>query len=79
MRGLSSSIDMADDGKRTEVICTKLSERMALALLREASKQDRSISEFVYLLIRKELFGLQGVPSDGAAQSTGVNKVDRED
>jgi ATP-dependent protease ClpP protease subunit len=65
-----------DDGKRTEVICTKLSERMALALLREASKQDRSISEFVYLLIRKELFGLQGVPSDGSSQSTGVNKVD---
>ena len=69
---------MADDGKRTEVICTKLSERMALALLREATKQDRSISEFVYLLIRKELFGLQGVPSDSASQSTGVNKVDHD-
>lgn len=68
---------MADDGKRTEVICTKLSERMALALLREATKEDRSISEFVYLLIRRELYGRQGGPSDDAPQSTGVNKVDR--
>ena len=52
---------MADDGKRTEVICTKLSERMALDLLREASKDDRSVSEFLYLLIRRELYGRTGV------------------
>jgi hypothetical protein len=68
---------MADDGKRTEVICTKLSERMALALLREATREDRSISEFLYLLIRKELYGRQGEPCGTDQQSTGVNKVDR--
>jgi hypothetical protein len=47
---------MADD-KRTEVICTKLSERMALNPLHEAATEDRSISEFLYLLICKELYG----------------------
>ena len=57
---------MTDDGKRTEVICTKLSERMALDLLREASADDRSISEFLYLLIRRELYGRTGQPRNSA-------------
>jgi len=43
--------------KRTEVICTKVTERMALDLLRAATAEDRSISEFVYLLIRRDLYG----------------------
>ena len=47
---------MADE-KRTEVICTKLSERMALDLLRAAAAEDRSVSEFLYLLIRRDLYG----------------------
>ena len=47
---------MADE-KRTEVICTKLTERMALDLLHAATDEDRSISEFLFLLIRKELYG----------------------
>lgn len=51
---------MTDDAKRTEVICTKLSERMALDLMREASKDNRSVSEFLYLLIRRELYGRTG-------------------
>ena len=53
-----------DDGKRTEVICTKLSERMALDLLREAAKDDRSVSEFLYLIIRRELYGRIGDQSN---------------
>lgn len=50
---------MPDDmiEKRTEVICTKVTERMALDLLRAATAEDRSISEFVYLLIRRDLYG----------------------
>lgn len=48
---------MADEGKRSEVICTKLTERMALDLLHAATQEDRSISEFLYLLIRRELYG----------------------
>lgn len=61
---------MSDDGKRTEVICTKLTERMALALLRQCAKQDRSISEFLYLLIRRELYGLEGAHAGADEQST---------
>lgn len=48
---------MADEGKRTEVLCTKVTERMALDLLHAATSEDRGISEFLFLLIRKELYG----------------------
>lgn len=68
---------MADDGKRTEVISTKLTERMALDLLRAASSEDRTISEFVFLLIRRDLYGRHGKAGDETAQSTAVNEVDR--
>lgn len=61
---------MADEGKRTEVISTKLSERMALDLLHEASSEDRSVSEFIYLLIRKELYGRHGRRDGDDGQST---------
>ena len=64
-------------GKRTEVISTKLDEQMALALLRAAASDDRSISEFVYLLIRKELYGRNHPPEEGDSQSTPAHKVDR--
>ena len=63
--------------KRTEVICTKLDERMALALLREASKEDRTISEFLYLLIRRELYGRNPPVEQDEGQSTSGDKVDR--
>ena len=56
-------------GKRTEVISTKLDEQMALALLRAASKDDRSMSEFLYLLIRKELYGRNPPPDDDDAST----------
>lgn len=56
--------------KRTEVICTKVDERLALDLLHEAAKDDRSVSEFIYLLLRKEIYGRQGKPAADAGQST---------
>lgn len=48
---------MSDDGKRTEMVCTKVTERMALDILRLASSEDRSVSDFLYLLLRKTLYG----------------------
>ena len=48
---------MADDGKRTEVICVKVTERMALDLLRLSASQDRSISDFLYGAVRQRLYG----------------------
>lgn len=61
---------MSSDDKRTEVVCTKLTERMALDLLRAASAEDRSISEFLYLLIRRDLYGRQGRACGDGSQST---------
>ncbi len=60
---------MADSAKRTETICTKLTERMALDLLRVATTEDRSISEFLYLLIRRELYG-RTVSGNGSEESS---------
>lgn len=48
---------MADDGKRTETICVKVTERVALDLLRLAASDDRSVSEFMYGVIRQRLYG----------------------
>lgn len=48
---------MADDGKRTEMVCTKVSERMALDLLRLATNSDRSISDFIHGLLYQRLYG----------------------
>ncbi len=39
------------------MVCTKVTERMALDILRAASSEDRSVSEFLYLLVRKTLYG----------------------
>lgn len=59
----------ADNDKRTEVICTKVSERMALDLLRHCAAADRSVSDWLHLLIRAHLYGhLRSTDSDG--QST---------
>ena len=43
--------------KRSETICARVTERMALDILREATRQDRKISDWLFLLIRKELYG----------------------
>lgn len=48
---------MPDDGKRTETVCTKVTERMALDLLREATNDDRSVSDFMFRLLRMHLYG----------------------
>lgn len=60
---------MAEE-KRTEVICTKLPERMALDLLHAATQDDRSISEFLYLLIRRELYGRIVRQGEASREST---------
>ena len=45
------------EAKRTEVICTKVDERMALDILHMAALDDRSVSEYVYLVLRQRLYG----------------------
>lgn len=50
---------MADE-KRSEVVSFKSTERMALDLLRLASADDRSMSDFLYRLVHRELYGAIG-------------------
>lgn len=49
---------MADDRKRTENLCTKVTERMAIDLNRVLAAQDVKLSSWLYALIRRELYGL---------------------
>lgn len=70
---------MADDGKRTELVCIKVSERMALDLLRLATSQDRSVSDFMYGAIRQRLYGEMVRLETQAAQFTRSDKVNQED
>jgi hypothetical protein len=68
---------VADDGKRSELICVKVTERMALDLLRMAASEDRSVSDLLYGLVRRELYGRIIRLDAIAEQSTRSDKVDR--
>ena len=61
---------MADDGKRTEVVCFKATERMLLDLHREATHDERSLSDFLFLMVRRNLYGCIQAQAEAAAQST---------
>lgn len=68
---------MADDGKRTETISFKVTERMALDLMRLASSDDRSLSDYLYGRTRRDLYG-EVVRIERAAQVTTSDKVNLE-
>jgi len=44
---------MADDGKRSELACTKLTERMYIDANRIAALDDRSLSDWLFMLVRR--------------------------
>ena len=48
---------MADDNKRSELVCTKMTERVFLALSRRLAVEDRSMSDYLNRLIRDDLWG----------------------
>lgn len=48
---------MADDRKRSENLCTKVTERMAIDLNRLLAVEDVKLSSWLYGLIRRELYG----------------------
>lgn len=48
---------VADDNKRTELVCTKVTERVALALNRQLAIEDRTMSDYLNRLIRDDLYG----------------------
>jgi len=65
---------MADDRKRDEVLCTKVTEQMLLDLNRHAAREERTLSDFMFRMIRRQLYGLQGTP----LLDNAVNEVNRE-
>jgi hypothetical protein len=69
---------VADDGKRSETICIKVTERMALDLLHVSTSDDRSVSDLIYGLIRQELYGRMVKLDALASQITRSDKVNRE-
>ena len=57
---------MAESSKRTECVKVCFEERLFIDLNREAIRQDRKLSELIYVLVRKWAYGnLNGaVPID---------------
>jgi hypothetical protein len=49
---------MADDRKRTENLCTKVTDRMLIDINRVLARQDIKLSSWLYGLIRRELYGV---------------------
>ena len=68
---------MNDDGKRSELICCKVTERMALDVLRLATNDDRSVSDFLFNMLRLRLYGDIERLNNRARQVTSIDKVDR--
>lgn len=64
----------SDDGKRTETISFKVTERMALDLMRLAAADERSLSDFLYCATRRDLYG-DVARLEPAQQFTSSDKV----
>lgn len=48
---------MADDNKKTNNVCAKVTDRMLVDLGRVCAVEDCSQSDFMYRLLRRELYG----------------------
>jgi len=70
---------MSEEGKRTEPISFKVTERMALDLLRLSQAHDRSISDYLYGLVRRDLYGGTVKLEAISAQFTLSDKVNQDE
>ena len=60
---------MADTSKRTECVKVCMDEQMLLDLNREAIRQDRKLSDYLYLVLRRYAYGnLTREPSGNEGQ-----------
>jgi hypothetical protein len=60
---------MPDDGKKTECVKVWLSEPLELELRRLADRDDRKLSDYICLILRRHVFGhlaRAGEDSEGA-------------
>jgi hypothetical protein len=68
---------MADDRKRSEMASTKITEQMMLDMSRLAAIEERSLSDWLYRVIRQRIYGdVAKLSIDG--RSTTSDKVDQE-
>ena len=68
---------MADDHKRSELVCFKVTERMFIDLGRLTALDDRSVSDFMFGMLRRHLYGSMVRLDSLRPQSTTSDEVDR--
>ena len=66
---------MADSTKRTERIPLNVSEREMLDLAHEAGVDNRTVSDLVYVIVRRYLYGRLGARAVGVEQSRGADQA----
>lgn len=67
---------MADDNKRVENVCAKVTERMMVDIGRVCAVEDLKPSEYVYRLIRNDLYGRSMRANEIAERITSVTDRD---
>lgn len=68
---------MADDRKKSELACTKVTEQMMLDMNRLAAIEERSMSDWLFRVIRQRIYGdVARLSTD--MRSTSSDKVDQE-
>lgn len=65
------------DEKRSEVISFKVTERMAVDLLHLAAADDRSMSDYLFGMLRRKLYGDVVRLEQATGQSTKCDEVNR--
>ena len=59
-----------DDTKRTHNVCAKLTDRMFVDLGRACALEDVTMSDFIYRLLRRDLYGRSMQVAEVAEQIT---------
>ena len=66
---------MADDRKRDEPVTFKVTERMFVDLNRVAALEDRTMSDLLFLMLRRHLYGAIVRADAASEQITTSDKV----
>lgn len=66
---------MADDSKRSNNLCAKVTDRMLIDIGRACAIDDVTQSDFIYRLLRRELYGRSMQVNDMADRITSASDV----
>ena len=61
---------MADDNKHQKTIAVRLTDREALAAMRECVRLDKKPAELIRYAFRMYLFGIMGMEKDGRNENS---------